>query len=163
MAIFEVGGIVAGIDDEPWRYFTTPFVHDSLAYQFVTLVSVGVFGSLLERRFGWFAVVFVFLACGAAGAAAAVAADIPPPFEDGTLFLVLGANGAALGLLSAWYVEDRRAGAADAEAICSGSTCSRRCWPCCRSRSTEASSVAGLIGRRHGRAPAVLALLCSRA
>ena len=110
VAIFEVGGIVAGIDDEPWRYVTTPFVHDSLAYQFVTLVSVGVFGSLLERRFGWFAVVFVFLAAGAAGAAAAVAADIPPPFEDGTLFLVLGANGAALGLLSAWYVEDRRAG-----------------------------------------------------
>ena len=68
-----------------------------------------MFGSLLERRFGWFAVVFVFLAAGAAGAAAAVAADLAPPFEDGTLYLVLGANGAALGLLSAWFVEDRRA------------------------------------------------------
>ena len=110
VAIFEVGGIVAGIDDEPWRYVTTPFVHDSLAYQFVTLVTVGVFGTLLERRFGWFAVIAVFLGAGAAGAAAAVAADLSPPFEDGTLFLVLGANGSALGLLAAWYVEDRRAG-----------------------------------------------------
>ena len=61
VAIFEVGGVVAGIDDEPWRYFTTPFVHDSLAYQFVTLVTVGVFGSLLERRFGWFSVIAMFL------------------------------------------------------------------------------------------------------
>ncbi len=110
VAIFEVGGVVAGIDDEPWRYVTTPFVHDSLAYQFVTLVSVGVFGSLIERRFGWFAVIAVFLLAGAAGAAAAVAADLTPPFEDAPIFLVLGANGAALGLLAAWYVEDRRAG-----------------------------------------------------
>ena len=110
VAIFEVGGIVAGIDDEPWRYLTTPFVHDSLAYQFVTLTAVGVFGSMLERRFGWFVVIALFLAAGAAGAAAAVAADLAPPFESGSIFLVLGANGSALGLLAAWYVEDRRAG-----------------------------------------------------
>jgi membrane associated rhomboid family serine protease len=110
VAIFEVGGIVAGIDDEPWRYVTAPFVHDSLAYQFVTLTTVGVFGSLLERRFGPFALVALFLAAGTAGAAAAVAADLSPPFESGPLFLVLGANGAALGLVAAWYVEDRRAG-----------------------------------------------------
>ena len=55
---------------------TTPFVHDSLGYQFVTLLAVGIFGSLIERRFGWFCVLFVFLAAGAAGAAAAVAADL---------------------------------------------------------------------------------------
>ncbi len=29
--IDEVGGIIAGLDDDPWRYFTSPFVHDSLA------------------------------------------------------------------------------------------------------------------------------------
>ena len=42
----------------PWRYLTTPFVHDSLAYQFVALVTVGIFGTLLEQRFGWFVVIF---------------------------------------------------------------------------------------------------------
>ena len=104
----DVGGLVLGFYDEPWRYVTTPFVHDNLAYQFVALVAVAVFGSLLERRFGWFAVIVLFLACGAAGAAAAAAAEVALPLDDEVL--VLGANGAALGLLSAWYVEDRRAG-----------------------------------------------------
>ena len=110
-AIFldEVGGLVPGAQDDPWRYVTTPFVHDSLAYQFVALVAVAIFGSLLERRFGWFAVLALFLACGAAGAAAAAAADLSPPFDDESFYLVLGANGAALGLLAAWYVDDRRA------------------------------------------------------
>ena len=39
--------------DEVWRLFTTPFVHaDQLGYQFVALVAVGIFGTMLERRFG---------------------------------------------------------------------------------------------------------------
>ena len=66
----EVGGIVVPLDDEPWRYVTASFVHDSLTYQFAMLVAVGVFGTLLERRFGWFAPLLVFLAAGAAGMAA---------------------------------------------------------------------------------------------
>ena len=68
----ETGGLWVGLDDEPWRYLTTPFVHVSLTYQFATMVTVGVFGTLLERRYGWFAPVLVFLVAGAAGAAAAV-------------------------------------------------------------------------------------------
>lgn len=88
---------------------TTPFVHDSLAYQFVALTVVGIFGSLLERRFGWFVVLLLFVGCGAAGAAAAAAVDLAPPFDDDPSYLVLGANGAALGMLAAWYVDDRRA------------------------------------------------------
>jgi membrane associated rhomboid family serine protease len=105
----DVGGIVVGLDEEAWRVVTAPFVHDNLGYQFVALLAVGVFGSLLERRFGAVALVVVFLAAGAAGAAAAVAADLGALFEDSPLYLVLGANGAALGLLAAWYVDDRRA------------------------------------------------------
>ena len=97
--IDQVGGMFVGLDDEPWRYVTTPFVHDSLGYQFVALTAVGIFGSLLERRFGWFRVLFVFLAAGAAGAAAAVAVDLTPLFDDFPIYAVLGANGAALGLL----------------------------------------------------------------
>jgi membrane associated rhomboid family serine protease len=106
----DVGGIWLPLDDDAWRYVTAPFVHDSLGYQFVALVAVGVFGSLLERRFGPAAPIGVFLLAGAAGAAAAVAVDLAPPFEDLNVgYWVLGANGAALGLLMAWLVEDRRA------------------------------------------------------
>lgn len=109
LSINDAGGIFVDVEDEPWRYVTAPFVHDSLGYQFVTLVAVGVFGSMLERRFGWFAPLVIFLAAGAAGAAAAVAADVSPPFSDFAVVPVLGANGAALGLLCAWVVDDRRA------------------------------------------------------
>ncbi|HEX2160435.1 MAG TPA: rhomboid family intramembrane serine protease [Thermoleophilaceae bacterium] len=106
----DVGGIWLPLDDAPWRYVTAPFVHDSLAYQFVALVAVGVFGTLLERRFGVLAPLLVFLLAGAAGSAAAVAVDLAPPFEDLNVgYWVLGANGAALGLLCAWLVDDRRA------------------------------------------------------
>ena len=64
---------------------------------------------MIERRIGWFAPILIFLAAGAAGAAAAVAADVSPPFSDLAVNPVLGANGAALGLLCAWLVDDRRA------------------------------------------------------
>ena len=106
----EVGGIGFG-DEQPWRYITAPFVHDSFAYQFVTLVTVGVFGSMIERRFGWFAVLLVFLGAGAAGCAAAVAADVAPPFSGSDAYWILGANGAALGLVCAWLVDERSAAA----------------------------------------------------
>jgi len=105
----DVGGVVVGVADEPWRYLTTLFVHDNLGYQFVTLVALGVFGTMIERRFGWFSVLAVFLLTGAAGAAASVAADVGPLFESADVYAVLGANGSALGMLGAWLTEDRRA------------------------------------------------------
>jgi len=111
LGLDEVGGILVPSRDSAWRYVTAPFVHDSLAYEFVTLVAVGVFGSMVERRFGWFAPLLVFLGAGAAGCAAGVAAGLGPPFESSEIYLVLGANGAALGLLCAWLVDDRRAAA----------------------------------------------------
>ncbi len=82
-----------------WRVLTTLFVHPGLGYAFITLVAVAIFGSHLERRFGPVVVIGLFLVCGAAGAAASAAIGLP----------ALGANGAALGLLCAWLVEDRRA------------------------------------------------------
>lgn len=109
VGVNDVGGIVVGLDEQPWRYLTTPFVHDNLGYQFVALLAVGVFGLLLERRFGALGVILVFLAAGAAGAAAAVAVDAGALFESSSIYVVLGANGSALGLLAAWYVDDRRA------------------------------------------------------
>ena len=107
LGIEDVGAVVPGYD-EPWRYVTAPFVHGtSLGYAFVALVAVGVFGSLIERRFGAVLLLIVFLASGAAGVAAAVGLEsVGEPFEYDFVF---GANGAALGLLAAWLVDDRRA------------------------------------------------------
>ncbi len=110
LGLFDVGGLWVLAYEQPWRYATTLFVYDNLAYEFVALLAVGVFGTLLERRFGPAAPIAIFLIAGAAGAAAAVAVDVAPPLAgDGAAHLVLGGNGAALGLLFAWLVDDRRA------------------------------------------------------
>jgi membrane associated rhomboid family serine protease len=96
--------------DEPWRWFVTPFLHaDQLGYAFVALVPVGIFGTLLERRFGPVPVVLIFVLAGAAGAALAAALETPPLLSDAQAWSVYGANGAALGLLCAWLVDDRLA------------------------------------------------------
>jgi membrane associated rhomboid family serine protease len=93
--------LVGGLGGQPWKLATTPFVHGtSLGYGFVTMLATGIFGMHLERRFGPAAPLAVFLLAGVAGAALALATGLTP---------ALGANGAALGLLCAWLVEDRRA------------------------------------------------------
>jgi membrane associated rhomboid family serine protease len=97
-------------DDEAWRWFTTPFLHaDSLGYAFVALVALGIFGTLLERRYGAIAVLATFVLAGAAGAALAAFLAIPPLLSDVPVWTVMGANGAALGVLCAWLVDDRLA------------------------------------------------------
>jgi membrane associated rhomboid family serine protease len=96
-------GLLGALEGEPWRPVTTPFIHGTnIGYAFVTMLATGIFGMHLERRFGPLAPVAVFLLAGAAGAALALATGLLP---------ALGANGAALGLLAAWLVEDRRAAA----------------------------------------------------
>jgi len=107
----DLGQIVAPGLDDVWRWPVAPFVHqDALGYQFVALVAAGIFGAQLERRYGPLPVVVVFLACGFAGSALAVQLQIEPLFTDtGGAAIVLGANGAALGLLCAWLVQDRLA------------------------------------------------------
>jgi membrane associated rhomboid family serine protease len=97
--------------DEVWRWFVTPFLHgDQLGYAFVALIAVGIFGTLLERRSGPVAVVITFILAGAAGAGLAAALETPPLLSDAQVWNVMGANGAALGLLCAWLVDDRLAG-----------------------------------------------------
>ncbi|HZN87584.1 MAG TPA: rhomboid family intramembrane serine protease [Thermoleophilaceae bacterium] len=96
--------------DEIWRWFVSPFLHtDQLGYAFVALVPVAIFGTLLERRFGPLPVVAIFVLAGGAGAALAVLVETPPLLENPPLYPVIGANGAALGMLCAWLVDDRRA------------------------------------------------------
>ena len=70
---------------------------------------VGIFGTLLERRFGPLVPVLLFVLCGAAGAGLAVTLEVPPLFDDTPIYSIFGANGAALGMLCAWLVDDRMA------------------------------------------------------
>ena len=97
---YDIGALRIPIDGDWWRLFATPFLHDNLGYAFIALVATGIFGSQLERRFGRIVPVVIFVGAGAAGAAVSAAADVLP---------AVGANGAALGLLCAWFVDDRAA------------------------------------------------------
>ena len=98
--IDDVGGIIGPLDGDWWRIAAYPFVFDNFGTEFIALVTIGIFGTLLERRFGWFALIALFLVCGAAGGALTEVLEVYP---------ALSANGAALGLLTAWYVDDRLA------------------------------------------------------
>jgi membrane associated rhomboid family serine protease len=86
------------LDGEWWRVFTTQFVFFNGLAQFFSLVGLGLFGWLIERRWGWPAVLAIFLAAGAGGTAVvALVEDVP---------IALGGTGAALGLLCAWTVPE---------------------------------------------------------
>jgi membrane associated rhomboid family serine protease len=102
LTVFDVGGVIGPIATDYWRLVTAPFVYSTASpfYEFVALAAIGVFGTFVERRFGSVVAVVTFLLAGAAGAALAVGLDSTP---------ALGGNGAALGLLMAWLVDDRLA------------------------------------------------------
>jgi membrane associated rhomboid family serine protease len=99
-SVFDVGGVLGPLHGDYWRLLTAPFVYDTTSpfYEFVALTGVGVFGTLIERRFGSVTAILIFLGAGAGGAALAIWLEGTP---------ALGGNGAALGLLVAWLVDDR--------------------------------------------------------
>ena len=106
----DLGYLTVPVAEEVWRYFTASFLFaDQIGYAFVALVATGIFGTMIERRFGPVAVVGVFVLSGAAGMALVAFAETPPLFESTEAFVVFGANGSALGLLCAWLVDDRMA------------------------------------------------------
>jgi len=90
--------LTSGVTDEYWRTLTTLFAYEQTGYEIVAVGATFLFGWLLERRHGWWAPLLVFLASGAGGMFAAIAA--------GDAAIATGGNGAALGLLGAWAVRD---------------------------------------------------------
>ena len=97
-------------DDEVWRWFVTPFLHgDQLGYGFVALVAVGIFGTLLERRFGLVAVVATFILCGAAGAGARRDAGDPAAALGRAVLDRDGRERRGARPAVAWLVDDRLA------------------------------------------------------
>jgi membrane associated rhomboid family serine protease len=81
-----------------WRILTAPFVYLNTGYALAALLSIGLFGWLLERRHGHVVPLMVFLICGSAGMALAAGLETFP--------VAAGGNGAALGLLCAWAMPD---------------------------------------------------------
>jgi membrane associated rhomboid family serine protease len=81
-----------------WRLFTAAFTYDHIGYAFITLVAIGLYGCLLERRHGPVAVLTLFVIGGVGGLAATTAVN-PDSLE-------LGAVGAALAMICAWSVPD---------------------------------------------------------
>jgi membrane associated rhomboid family serine protease len=106
----DLGYLVVPVDESVWRFFASPFLFaDQIGYAFVALVAVGIFGTMLERRFGPVPVVLAFVLTGAAGMGLVSLLETPPLFANTDAFVAFGANGAALGLLCAWLVDDRMA------------------------------------------------------
>jgi membrane associated rhomboid family serine protease len=108
VSVVDIGAISVPGHPQWWRWFAAPFLHDSIGYQFVSLIATAVFGTAIERRFGRVAVVGVFVLCGVAGVGLSVATAMPGVFGQSPNF-VMGANGAALGLACFWLVDDRLA------------------------------------------------------
>jgi len=100
VSTLDLGGIYGSLEGDWWRLPAAPFVYSNGGYEFVALVCVGIFGMMIERRFGSVAVIAIFLLAGAGGAALGVTLDP-------SATAILGGNGAALGLLVAWLVDDR--------------------------------------------------------
>ena len=91
VALFELGG-------EPWRILVSAFVYDDTWVQLPVLLAIGIFGWRLELRHGPMLVLLLFLACGIGGNV--VAAELEPTPS------LLGAPGAALGMLVCWALPD---------------------------------------------------------
>jgi len=90
--------IIGKPGSEWWRLFSAAFTYDNIGYAFVALLAIGLFGLLLERRHGPAVVLALFFVGGIGGLAATAALYAVP--------VALGANGAALALLTAWAVPD---------------------------------------------------------
>jgi Rhomboid family/zinc-ribbon domain len=92
--------VVGPLHGDWWRLLSTQFVYgrgfSSGLFMFATLLSIAIFGWLLERRHGPLVVLALFFAAGITGALAAEALY--------TLPVVTGANAGALALLTAWAV-----------------------------------------------------------
>jgi membrane associated rhomboid family serine protease len=125
---------------DPWRFLTASLMNDGTAAQFAVVFALGLYGWLLERRLGPIAVVLLFVLCGPG--ALAIAAAIEPGA------LVLGAHGAALGLLCAWVVPvllERRRSSEDDDADLLGTLVIAAVLLLVPALS-QGSAIAGLVG-----------------
>jgi hypothetical protein len=93
--------LVGGLHGEWWKLFTSQFAYVYGLYAFFLIVTIAIFGWLLEQRHGPGFVLALFFGAGACGALVAEAVYRLP--------IVSGGNAPALALLAAWAAPDVRA------------------------------------------------------
>jgi Rhomboid family/zinc-ribbon domain len=93
--------LIGPLQGEWWKLFTSEFAYVYGLYAFLLIVTIAIFGWLLEQRHGPWLVLALFFGAGAAGALVAEAV-YPLP-------IVSGGNAPALALLAAWAAPDLRA------------------------------------------------------
>ena len=100
LGLYDLGAIIGPLDGDWWRLVAAQFVYENVGYLFAVAVTVAIFGSSLERRYGAPVMLLIFLGSGAAGMyAASETANFP---------VAMGGNASALGLLAAWTIRDLR-------------------------------------------------------
>jgi membrane associated rhomboid family serine protease len=95
------GAVLGPLAGEWWKLLTNGFVYVDGWYAFVAIVTVAIFGWLLERRHGPAVVLALFLGASALGGLLASAAY--------PIALVSGGNAGALALLAAWAAPELEA------------------------------------------------------
>jgi membrane associated rhomboid family serine protease len=100
VTLFDLGAIIGPLDGDWWRLVAANFVYENVGYLFAVALTLAIFGTSIERRYGAPVLALIFLASGAAGMyLASEAEDVP---------LAMGGNAAALGVLGAWAMRDLR-------------------------------------------------------
>jgi len=109
VSLDELGALIPGQFEQPWRLLTAPLVHTSVAYLAIAAGIATAALRALELRFGSVAALLAYLGCAVPASAVALAAGRSGlPFAD-AVAVVAGANGLAMGLLVAYVVERRLA------------------------------------------------------
>ncbi|HEY4451366.1 MAG TPA: rhomboid family intramembrane serine protease [Solirubrobacteraceae bacterium] len=93
--------LIGPIHGEWWKLFTNEFAYGYGLYAFFAIVTIALFGWLLEQRHAPWVVVALFFGAGVCGALVAEAV-YPLP-------ILSGGNAPALALLAAWAAPDLRA------------------------------------------------------
>ena len=105
--VFLKSAVIGPLGGDWWRLLSNGFAYLNGFYAFIAILTLALFGWLLELRHGALTVVALFFAAGASGALVALAV-YPLP-------IVAGANAAGLAMVAAWAVPDLLAARAGAD------------------------------------------------
>jgi len=97
------GAVGAPSPADWWRFLLAPLVYEGVGYLFAAGLAIAFFGAAVEQRLGTVPMVALLVACGSLGILGAYAiAD-----QRGVVEVLAGGNGAALGVIAAWWIVRR--------------------------------------------------------
>lgn len=98
----------AAADVQPWRIITTAFLHAGFFHLLFNMMMLYLLGSSVEKVFGWWRYLSIYLLSALGGSMAVVAWVL---VEPATLNVVtIGASGAVYGMFGALFMVQRRSG-----------------------------------------------------